>query len=41
MVQTRVFNTKNKPNSKEKEGLIDFLFDNLQEYGDPKSGWNL
>ncbi len=37
MIQTKVFNTKNKPNSKEKEGLIDFLFDNLQEYGDPKS----
>ena len=37
MVQTTVFNTTNKPNSKEKESLIDFLFDNLQEYGDPKS----
>jgi len=37
MVQTKIFNTNNKPNSKEKEGLIDFLFDNLQEYGDPKS----
>ena len=37
MVQTKVFNTKNKPNLREKENLIDFLFDNLQEYGDPKS----
>ncbi len=37
MAQTTVFNTTNKPNSKEKESLIDFLFDNLQEYGDPKS----
>ena len=37
MVQTTVFNTTNKPNLKEKENLIDFLFDNLQEYGDPKS----
>lgn len=37
MVQTKVFNTTNKPNLKEKESLIDFLFDNLQEYGDPKS----
>lgn len=36
MVQTKVFNTKNKPNLREKESLIDFLFDNLQEYGDPK-----
>ena len=37
MVQTTVFNTMNKPNLEEKENLIDFLFDNLQEYGDPKS----
>lgn len=37
MIQTTVFNTTNKPNLKEKESLIDFLFDNLQEYGDPKS----
>ncbi|MDA3954742.1 MAG: GNAT family N-acetyltransferase [Bacteroidales bacterium] len=36
-ILTRVFNTTNKPNLKEKESLIDFLFDNLQEYGDPKS----
>lgn len=37
MIQTIVFNTTNKPSLKEKESLIDFLFDNLQEYGDPKS----
>ncbi|MCK5823594.1 MAG: GNAT family N-acetyltransferase [Bacteroidales bacterium] len=37
MIETKVFNTSNKPNLKEKESLIDFLFDNLQEYGDPKS----
>ncbi|MBN1250995.1 MAG: GNAT family N-acetyltransferase [Bacteroidales bacterium] len=37
MVQTKAFNTTNKPNLKEKESLIDFLFENLQEYGDPKS----
>ncbi len=37
MVETKVFYTTNKPNLKEKESLIDFLFDNLQEYGDPKS----
>ncbi|MEA2103287.1 MAG: GNAT family N-acetyltransferase [Candidatus Cloacimonadota bacterium] len=37
MVQTKVFTTTNKPNLKQKESLIDFLFDNLQEYGDPKS----
>ncbi len=37
MIQTKVFNTTNKPNLKEKESVINFLFDNLQEYGDPKS----
>ena len=37
MIQTTVFNTTNKPNLKEKESIIDFLFYNLQEYGDPKS----
>ncbi|NQU81697.1 MAG: GNAT family N-acetyltransferase, partial [Bacteroidetes bacterium] len=37
MIQTKVFNTTKKPSLKEKESLIDFLFDNLQEYGDPKS----
>lgn len=37
MNQLKVFNTTNKPGLKEKESLIDFLFDNLQEYGDPKS----
>lgn len=36
MIQTKVFNSTNKPNLREKENLIDFLFDNLQEYGDPK-----
>jgi len=37
MIQTKVFSTTNKPNSREKENLIDFLYDNLQEYGDPKT----
>ena len=37
MIQTTVFNTTYKPDLKVKESLIDFLFDNLQEYGDPKS----
>ena len=36
MIQTKVFNTRNKPDVREKENLIDFLFDNLQEYGDTK-----
>lgn len=37
MIQTKIINAVNKPNLKEKEALINFLFDNLQEYGDPKS----
>ena len=37
MIQTKVFNTSNKPDLEEKKVLINFLFDNLQEYGDPKS----
>ena len=37
MIQTKVFNTENKPNTTEKESIINFLFENLQEYGDPKS----
>ncbi|WP_372642392.1 GNAT family N-acetyltransferase [Ancylomarina sp.] len=37
MIQTKVFNPENKPNTTEKESIINFLFENLQEYGDPKS----
>jgi GNAT superfamily N-acetyltransferase len=37
MIQTKVFNTSNKPNTTEKTNLIDFLFESLQEYGDPKA----
>ncbi|TSA23361.1 N-acetyltransferase [bacterium] len=37
MIQTKVFNPTNKPNLEEKERLIDFLFNNLQEYGDPRA----
>jgi len=37
MIQTTVFSPTIKPNLKERETVIDFLFDNLQEYGDPKS----
>ncbi len=36
MTQTKVFNSTNKPSLKEKENLVDFLFTNLQEFGDPK-----
>ena len=37
MIQTKVFNPENKPNITEKGSIINFLFENLQEYGDPKS----
>jgi GNAT superfamily N-acetyltransferase len=37
MVKTKVFNTTDKPNAKEKTEVIDFLFESLQEYGDPKA----
>jgi len=37
MVLLKEFNSTTKPNLKEKETLIDFLFENLQEYGDPRS----
>ena len=36
MVQTKVFTTANKPSFIERENLIDFLFENLEEYGDPR-----
>ena len=36
MIETKEFNVTNTPNLKEKESIIDFLFDNLQEYGDPR-----
>ena len=37
MSQTKVFNSDNKPTLEEKKSIIDFLFENLQEYSDPKS----
>ena len=36
MVKTKIFNEQNKPSESEKSEVVDFLFDNLQEYGDPK-----
>jgi len=36
MVETKVFNTENKPRVKEKNDIVDFLFENLEEYGDPR-----
>ena len=37
MIQMKVFSAENKPNSSEKENLSNFLFVNLQEYGDSKA----
>lgn len=37
MINTKLFNKDNKPNFSEKNAIVDFLFNNLQEYGDPKS----
>ncbi|MGV6861158.1 MAG: GNAT family N-acetyltransferase [Putridiphycobacter sp.] len=37
MVETKVYNAVNKPSLKEKKNIVNFLFENLQEYGDPKS----
>ena len=37
MIETKVFNATNKPSLEEKQEIINFLFENLQEYGDPKS----
>ena len=37
MSKTTVFNSDNKPTLEEKKSIIDFLFENLEEYGDPKT----
>lgn len=37
MSQITVFSAEDKPSLQERESLIDFLFKNLEEYGDPKS----
>ncbi len=36
MIKTKIHNAGILPNSKEKESLIEFLYENLQEYGDPR-----
>ncbi|MDX8338915.1 GNAT family N-acetyltransferase [Draconibacterium sp. IB214405] len=36
MIETRIYNAINKPSNEEKLEIVDFLFDNLGEYGDPK-----
>ncbi len=40
MIQIKVYTPSDKPSLQEKEDLVEFLFDNLQEYGDPKSDIN-
>ncbi len=37
MIKTKIFNAVNKPNLREKKALVNFLFTNLQQYGDPVS----
>lgn len=36
MTSIKIFNSSNRPDSIEKKELIDFLFEHLEEYGDPK-----
>lgn len=36
MIVTKVFNSVNKPNIIERSEIINFLFQNLEQYGDPK-----
>ena len=37
MLKTTIFDTNNKPGEFEKREVIDFLFENLEQYGDPKN----
>ncbi|MDD2475755.1 MAG: GNAT family N-acetyltransferase [Dysgonamonadaceae bacterium] len=37
MSKTKVFTSDNKPKEREKESVVNFLHQNLQEYTDPKS----
>lgn len=37
MIETRIFDEENKLSSNEKVEVVDFLYTNLQEYGDPKT----
>lgn len=36
MTEIKIFNAVNRPSAVEKNELVTFLFDNLEEYGDPK-----
>ncbi|MFA5418929.1 MAG: GNAT family N-acetyltransferase [Bacteroidales bacterium] len=37
MIQTKMYNPTNKPGIIEKNEIINFLFENLENYGDPKA----
>lgn len=36
MIETKHFNAINKPSEIEKQKILDFLFEHLEQYGDPK-----
>lgn len=36
MIRTKIFDSLNKPSELEKTEIVDFLHDNLEQYGDPK-----
>lgn len=37
MTETKVFNTRNQPNSTEKSQIVNFLYSHLEQYGDTTS----
>ena len=37
MIKIKIFDEVNKPNNLEKAEIVNFLFENLQEFGDPKN----
>ena len=37
MIKTKIFNEQSKPTEREKSEVVDFLFDNLQQYAPKKS----
>ena len=36
MLKIKTYRQENKPNENEKETILNFLFENLEQYGDPK-----
>jgi ribosomal protein S18 acetylase RimI-like enzyme len=36
MIKTKIFDSLNKPSELKKKEIVDFLYDNLEQYGDPK-----